>query len=232
MQTKQHPQPVANKSNSPLTEIAVFSENKMRITTFTTNDGELWWKLQDVCAAINYSDPRNAHRWLDEDEKKLLKITDLKNINIKVAPRGAWFINESGLYHVLFKANVPGANKFRRWVTQTVLPSIRRRGVYSAVPFDVSIKKVKSHSINGRKMFLYIEALRAIGASTRSSSSKRRQHYWMHFVEWNNRLYITEEYALQLALNHRVRTNRTVLKAMQPVIPLDFGTQPLPQLVH
>jgi anti-repressor protein len=39
-------------------------------------------------------------------------------------------INESGLYHVLMRSNRPEAKKFRRWVTQDVLPQIRKHGAY------------------------------------------------------------------------------------------------------
>ena len=40
-------------------------------------------------------------------------------------------INESGLYHLIFISRKPEAKAIRRWVTGTVLPSIRRTGSYS-----------------------------------------------------------------------------------------------------
>lgn len=40
-------------------------------------------------------------------------------------------INESGLYHLIFISRKPEAKSIRRWVTGTVLPSIRRTGSYS-----------------------------------------------------------------------------------------------------
>ena len=39
-------------------------------------------------------------------------------------------INESGLYSLVLSSKLPGAKKFRRWVTGEVLPSIRRHGAY------------------------------------------------------------------------------------------------------
>ena len=39
-------------------------------------------------------------------------------------------INESGLYSLVLSSKLPGAKKFKRWVTSEVLPSIRKSGGY------------------------------------------------------------------------------------------------------
>lgn len=39
-------------------------------------------------------------------------------------------INESGLYSLVLSSKLPGAKKFRRWVTSEVLPSVRQNGGY------------------------------------------------------------------------------------------------------
>jgi hypothetical protein len=44
--------------------------------------------------------------------------------------RHMWFVNESGLYNLIFRSNKPEAKRFRKWVTSEVLPSIRRFGFY------------------------------------------------------------------------------------------------------
>lgn len=48
-------------------------------------------------------------------------------------------INESGLYHLILVSRKPEAKKFRKWVTEEVLPTIRKTGSYSVTksPFDV-----------------------------------------------------------------------------------------------
>lgn len=38
------------------------------------------------------------------------------------------FINESGLYNLIFKSRKEEAHAFKRWVTSEVLPSIRKTG--------------------------------------------------------------------------------------------------------
>lgn len=42
------------------------------------------------------------------------------------------FINESGLYTLIIRSRKPEAKKFRKWVTNEVLPSIRKNGGYIA----------------------------------------------------------------------------------------------------
>ena len=41
-------------------------------------------------------------------------------------------VNESGLYHVILRSDKPEAAPFRRWVTNDVLPAIRKTGSYNA----------------------------------------------------------------------------------------------------
>ena len=43
-----------------------------------------------------------------------------------------YFVNEYGLYQVIFQSRKPNAIKFQRWVYHKVLPSIRKYGYYVA----------------------------------------------------------------------------------------------------
>ena len=40
-------------------------------------------------------------------------------------------INESGLYSLILSSKLPGAKKFKRWVTSEVLPSVSKCGIYA-----------------------------------------------------------------------------------------------------
>jgi hypothetical protein len=40
------------------------------------------------------------------------------------------YLNESGLYNMIIQSKMPKAQKFRKWVTSDVLPSIRKYGSY------------------------------------------------------------------------------------------------------
>lgn len=39
-------------------------------------------------------------------------------------------INESGLYSLILRSQLPSAKRFKRWVTYEVLPAIRKHGVF------------------------------------------------------------------------------------------------------
>lgn len=49
---------------------------------------------------------------------------------IELGQRGGWLINESGLYSLILSSKLPGAKKFKRWVTSEILPTIRKTGGY------------------------------------------------------------------------------------------------------
>ena len=84
---------------------------------------------KDVAVALGYTDTDQAIRRHVDDEDKLTRSFDGSGQN-----REMYVINESGLFSLILSSNMPGAKKFKRWVTSEVLPSIRRQGYYSALP--------------------------------------------------------------------------------------------------
>lgn len=85
---------------------------------------------------------------------------------------------------------------------------------------------LKALKFNNRKMYVYREVLRAFGYNTTSGgASQRKKTYGHHFVNFGDKLYITEEFAKHLAANKALALNREVIKAMPAVIPSNFGEQ-------
>lgn len=85
---------------------------------------------------------------------------------------------------------------------------------------------LKALKFNNRKMYVYKDVLRAFGYNTTSGgSSQRKKAYGHHFINFGDKLYITEEYAKHLAASKAVSLNREVIKAMPAVIPSNFGEQ-------
>lgn len=87
-------------------------------------DGEPWLVGKDIAAALGYSDTDKAIRTHVDNEDKLTR-----QFGGSGQSRSATIINESGLYSLVLSSKLPGARKFRRWVTSEVLPSIRKHGV-------------------------------------------------------------------------------------------------------
>lgn len=88
--------------------------------------GEPWFVGKDVCNLLGIANTKDSLSRLDDDERRGVGITDPIGRNQQVT-----CINESGLYHLIFISRKPEAKSIRRWVTGTVLPSIRRTGSYS-----------------------------------------------------------------------------------------------------
>lgn len=89
--------------------------------------GEPWFVAKDVCDALELTDVSMTMNSLDDDEKRVQVVLVSGGKN---ATR-MWFVNESGLYNVIFQSRKPKARFFRRWVTHDVLPKIRKTGSYS-----------------------------------------------------------------------------------------------------
>lgn len=102
-------------------------ENGAEIRTTVINN-ETWFVAKDVCDALELSNSRKSVSALDGDQVRVSPLVTplggMQNLQI---------INESGLYNLIFRSNKPEAKKFRRWVTETVLPSIRKTGAYGVV---------------------------------------------------------------------------------------------------
>ena len=80
---------------------------------------------KDVAEILGYSNPQKALRDHVDDEDKTL------NDSFTVNGTKGVLINESGLYSLILRSQLPKAQKFKRWVTSEVLPSIRRYGMYA-----------------------------------------------------------------------------------------------------
>lgn len=90
-------------------------------------DGQPFFVGKDVTDILGYQNPSKALKDHVDDEDKLNNET-LSSLG----QRGGWLINESGLYSLILSSKLPQAKSFKRWVTNEVLPSIRKHGSYVA----------------------------------------------------------------------------------------------------
>ncbi|GBQ25710.1 hypothetical protein AA0472_1856 [Acetobacter estunensis NRIC 0472] len=88
----------------------------------------LWLKASEVCGILGIRNVSDACSRLDEDEVRL-GVSETNGGEQQVR-----FVSESGMYQLTFVSRRPEAKRFRRWVTEEVLPSIRRTGGYQASP--------------------------------------------------------------------------------------------------
>lgn len=108
-----------------MNEIKLFNNPEFGGIRVVNINDEPWLVGKDVANALGYERTADAIRkHVDPDDKGVAKME---------TPRGMQdytIINESGLYSLVLSSKLPGAKKFKRWVTAEVLPSVRKHGGY------------------------------------------------------------------------------------------------------
>lgn len=85
---------------------------------------EPWFVLKDVCEILELRVAPTKTR-LDQLDVTTTDLQNTRGQKVQMA-----IVNESGLYDAILDSRKPEAKKFRRWVTNEVLPSIRKTGAY------------------------------------------------------------------------------------------------------
>lgn len=107
-----------------MNEIQVFSNPEFGEVRTLTIEGEPWLVGKDVAQVLGYNDTAQAIRkHVDPEDKRVVEMTTPGCVQPITA------INESGLFSLILSSKLPGAKKFKWWVTSEILPSIRRMAV-------------------------------------------------------------------------------------------------------
>lgn len=125
-------------------------------------DGEPWFVGADVADALGYKNTRDAlNRHVDDDDKNTVAFHDgiQGNPNMVV-------INESGVYSLILRSNLPKAKEFKRWVTSVVLPSIRKHGAYITQP---TIENILANPDYGIKLLQELKKERELKEKAQAS---------------------------------------------------------------
>ena len=109
-----------------MNEIKAFNSLEFGQIRTTSIDGEPWFVGKDIAAALGYKNISDALiKHVDMEDKGVAKCDTLGgNQEMTV-------INESGMYSLVLSSRLDSAKKFKRWVTNDILPSIRKHGMYA-----------------------------------------------------------------------------------------------------
>lgn len=102
----------------------IFNNDKLGKVRIVIIENEPWFVLRDVMA--------------------ILKLTNVSELNKRLNPKGlrknelltkggkqrVWIVNESNLYKCIMRSNKSEAIEFENWITEEVLPTIRKTGKY------------------------------------------------------------------------------------------------------
>ena len=117
-----------------MNDLQVFRNAEFGELTLLEIDNEPWFVGKEVAEKLGYTNQNEAIQDHVSDEDKLNSKTLSSFDSYNFGQRGAWLINESGLYSLILGSKLESAKRFKRWVTSEVLPAIRRTGSYSNQP--------------------------------------------------------------------------------------------------
>ena len=110
-----------------MTDIQIFNNPDFGDIRTVEIDGEAWFVGKDVAGALGYAKPLGAvSTHVEKDDSLKRGLMDSLGREQETI-----FINESGIYALIFGSKLDSAKKFKKWVTSEVLPAIRKNGSYT-----------------------------------------------------------------------------------------------------
>jgi len=148
-------------------QIVPFDFQGAAVRVVLDDGGEPWFHGKDVCVVLGYVNPRKAI--IDHvDAEDVTKRDTLTAGGIQHQN----YINESGIYALIFGSIKPEAKAFKRWITHEVLPALRKTGSYSipsnaapapAMPIPILREEIENNKILAELIRSYSQIYTAIG---------------------------------------------------------------------
>ena len=128
-----------------MTDILTFNNPEFGSIRSIEQNNEPWFVGKDVALALGYAKPENA---LAAHVDALDKTTTLIQGDGSNYKSKTTIINESGVYSLIFSSKLEGAQRFKRWVTSEVLPSIRKSGGYIAGQEQMTTEELMAKALD------------------------------------------------------------------------------------
>ena len=115
-----------------MNELKIFSNKEFGKIRTVTIDNEPWFVGKDVATALGYKNTKDALATHIEDCDRIMgsqNATPSIKDSMGRSQYPTW-INESGLYALIFGSKLESAKRFKHWVTSEVLPTLRKTGSY------------------------------------------------------------------------------------------------------
>lgn len=108
--------------------LMIFEGNNVEV--FELN-GQVLFNPKHVAEILDIADVKSSIRGFTEKQVVKVKNSDVHTMHFrKLNNAGENFLTESGVYKLVFKSRKPEAERFSDWVTDEVLPTIRKTGGY------------------------------------------------------------------------------------------------------
>ena len=117
-------------------EIMMFENHEVEIFEY---EGRFLFNPKHVAECLDISDVNSSIRNFNDKQVVKLKNSDMHDMQFrKLNNAGEKFLTESGVYKLIFKSKKDEAEKFQDWVTDEVLPSLRKNGTYAITTPNVN----------------------------------------------------------------------------------------------
>lgn len=147
------------KGEKEMTNLKIFNNEEFGKVRVTIINDEPWFVGKDVAEILGYSNTQKAIRdHVDEDDKLTERFVQSGQ------NREMYIINESGLYSLILSSKLPKAKKFKRWVTNEILPEIRKTGIYKLKEGEPLTEKQMEQIKIGKAQILERLAIRYRGS--------------------------------------------------------------------
>lgn len=113
-----------------MNNLQIFEGQEVEVFEF---NGKVLFNPYDVGKCLGLTDGavrKSIRNFNDNQRIKLTQSIVTNGNNLDIPTAGRVYLTESGVYKLVFKSNKPQAEKFSNWVTDEVLPSIRKHGAY------------------------------------------------------------------------------------------------------
>ena len=126
-----------------------YSHEFGRMRTMTDKNGEPFFCGKDVCEALGYKRAYDAIRQHvnhgDTAKRSITKtVKNQYGESSKTKKVEMLFVNESGVYSLVFGSKLESAQRFKHWVTSEVLPAIRKNGGYFHINPEETPEQIKA----------------------------------------------------------------------------------------
>ena len=125
-----------------MNELQIFNNEEFGEIRTITKDNEPMFCLADVCKALEITHVTDVKKRMKKDGVGTAEVIDSMGRKQK-----ATFINEANLYKVIFQSRKPSAEKFTDWVTDEVIPSIRKNGGYIANQENLTPEQIVANAL-------------------------------------------------------------------------------------
>ena len=181
-----------------MNELQVFESPEFGAVRTINRSGEPWFVAADVCRALELTNVTMALDPLDEDEKA--------KFNLGLPGGDTNCVNEPGLYALVLGSRKPEAKAFKRWVTHTVLPSIRRTGGYIAGQEEMSPEELLARALVVAQQTLAQREARISALTVENQTLAPKAEYFDALVD-RNLLTNFRETAKQLQVKEKALVN-------------------------